>query len=244
MTFLLRAFALIATAATAAAGEYFRFDAPIGPDQRNATVHGFAFTEHDETLRVVDLVEAKAPHMGDAFAALGAQAGSNGGPTRADGQPLGLMIANRVKTGSLVTDSPEAAGLLRVQQGAIALLHAATVTPDQWEQADSLVQGGPFLVENGAATPALDADRYARRTVIVTSGTGDWAILYVPATTLDSLARMLADGKTFPRFRIAAVLNLAGGTASGIWLQRADGARSLYLREIATGRNALAIIPK
>jgi len=154
------------------------------------------------------------------------------------------MIANRVKTGSLVTDSPEAAGLLRVQQGAIALLHAATATPAQWEQADSLVQGGPFLVEDGAATPALDADRYARRTVIVTSGTGDWAILYVPSTTLDSLAHMLADGKTFPRFRIATVLNLAGGTASGIWLQRADGARSLYLREIATGRNALAIIPK
>jgi hypothetical protein len=118
------------------------------------------------------------------------------------------------------------------------------VTPGQLERVEQALQGGPFLVDHGVATEGLDAERFARRTILVTSGKGEWAILYSPSTTLDRLARMLGDGKAFPKFKIAAALNLAGGTASGIWFQRGDGAPPLYLREIAPARNALAVMPK
>jgi hypothetical protein len=244
MTSPLRVLAFLATATIATAGEYFRFDAPTGPGQRSGTLHGYAFHERDETLRVIDLVEAKAPHMGDAFATLGANAGCNGGVTLPDGQPLGLMIAQSEKTGTLVPDTPQGSGLLRVQGGLISLLRSATATPDQWEHAEQALQAGPLLVENHVATPGLDADSFSRRTVLVTSGTGEWAILYVPSATLDGLARMLADGKSFPRFRVATALHLSSGAASGIWLHRPNNAPPLYLREIVTGRNALAVMPR
>lgn len=232
------------TAATASAGEAFRFDAEIGPDKRNVTVHGYAFRESEETFRVIDLATQPSTRMGDAFVAAAAFAGCNGGNLRPDGQPLGLMIANSVTSGSLATDEAGGEGLLLVKNSGISLLSSKAVTPGHLEDAEQALQGGPFLVDNGISAEKLDAEHFTRRTVIVTSGQGEWAILYSPSTTLNFLARMLADGKTFPKFKIAAALNLSGGTASGIWFQRSDGAPPLYLREITPGRNALAVMPK
>ncbi|HEY8962568.1 MAG TPA: phosphodiester glycosidase family protein [Luteolibacter sp.] len=232
------------TAATALAGETFRFDAEIGPDRRSATVHGYAFREQEETFRVIDLATQPSARLGDAFVAVAAFAGCNGGNLRADGQPFGLTIANSIKSGSLAADEPGGEGLLLVQNGGISLMTSKTATPEQLEHATEALQGGPFLVDKGVPVQGLDAEHFARRTILVTSGKGEWAILYSPSTTLDRLARMLGDGKTFPKFPIAAALNLAGGTASGIWFQRNDGAPPLYLREIRPGRNALAIIRK
>jgi uncharacterized protein YigE (DUF2233 family) len=232
------------TAASATAGEAFRFDAEIGPDKRAVTLHGYAFREPEETFRVIDLSTQPSTRMGDAFVAAAAFAGCNGGNLRPDGQPFGFMIASSVKSGSLAIGEPGGEGLLLVKNGIASLLTSQAATPGHLENAEQALQGGPFLVDNGVPSEGLDAERFSRRTVVVTSGNGEWAILYSPSTTLDRLARMLGDGKTFPKFKIATALNLAGGTASGIWFQRSDGAPPLYLREITPGRNVLAVMPK
>jgi uncharacterized protein YigE (DUF2233 family) len=232
------------TAAVSTAGETFRFDAEIGPDKRAVTVHGYAFREPEETFRVIDLSTQPSTRMGDAFVAAAAFAGCNGGNLRPDGQPLGLMIASSVKSGSLAIEEPGGEGLLLVKNGVASFLASKAATPGHLENAEQALQGGPFLVDNGVPTEGLDAKHFSRRTVVVSSGQGEWAILYSPSTTLDLLARMLSDGKTFPKFKIAGALNLAGGTASGIWFQRSDGAPPLYLREITPGRNVLAVMPK
>lgn len=232
------------TAAAAAAGETFRFDAEIGPDKRSVTVHGYAFREQEETFRVIDLSTQPSTRMGDAFVTATAFAGCNGGNLRPNGQPFGLMIASSVKSGSLAIGEPGGEGLLLVKNSGIFLLSSKAATPGHFENAEQALQGGPFLVDNGVPTEGLDAEHFSRRTLVVTSGHGEWAILYSPSTTLDLLARMLGDGKTFPKFKIAAALNLAGGTASGIWFQLSDGAPPLYLREITPGRNVLAVMAK
>jgi len=240
----LKCLLFLLAAAHAVAGEAFRFDAEIGPDERSVTVHGYAFREQEETLHVIDLSTQPSIRMGDAFVAASAFAGCNGGNMRPDGQSFGLTIASSAKLGSLATDEPAGEGLLLVKAGAITLIPSKSATPGHLENAEHALQGGPFLVDNGVFVEGLDAQRFARRTILVTSGKGEWAILYVPSTTLDRVARMLANGKTFSKFKIATALNLAGGTASGIWFQRGDGAPPLYLREISPARNALAIMPK
>ena len=232
------------TAATATAGEEFRFAAEIGPDKRAVTVHGYAFRETEETFRVIDLSTQPSTRMGDAFVAATAFAGCNGGNLRPDGQAFGLMVASSVKSGSLAIGEAGGEGLLLVKNGAISLLTSKSATPGHLENAEQALQGGPFLMDNGVLSEGLDAVHFSRRTLVVTSGHGEWAILYSPSTTLDLLARMLSDGKTFPKFKIAAALNLTGGTASGIWFQRSDGAPPLYLREITPGRNILAVMTK
>jgi hypothetical protein len=244
MKFPLRFSAWAATLAGAAAGETFRFDAEIGPDRRAGTLHGYAFHERTDALRVLNLSSAPDSRMGDALAKLGAFAGCNGGSVSDNGQPLGLVVADGVKSGTLATDKPGTEGVLVVSSGSIALLPSASWSGERLDHPSQALQGGPFLVANGAPTTGLDADHFARRTVIVTSGKGDWAILYSPSTTLDRLAHVLADGKSFPHFKIAAALNLGGGALSGIWFQRSEGAPALYLREISPSPNALAIIPK
>lgn len=230
----------------AGAGEYFRFDAHIGPGARSATLHGYLFDEKHEALRVLDRgqVGPQGQTLGEAFFAIGAFAGCNGGVVRETGEPVGLVIANTRKSGTFHQDGQTASGVLAVRDGHISLLRTSTVKETDLDNATQVLQGGPLVVEGGRATEGLDAKTFGRRTVIVTDGQQNWTILYVPSATLDGLAKMLGDGTTFKKFKIITAMNLDGGLTSSLWVQRSENALPIYLKEVNPVRTAIAILPK
>lgn len=237
--------ALLLTAVPCAAGEYFRFDAPLGPGERSGTLHGYHFNQKTETLKVIDRNATQlAPWktLGEAFSSSRALAGCNGGFSTTDGKPVGIVISDSVRFGALETKPGPTSGLVLVKWNSISLLNAAHATEADLVGATQAIQGGPFLVEKGTVVAGLDAKSYSRRTVLLTSGTGDWAILYAPSATLAGLAGMLGDGKTFTRFPVTSALNLDGGLSSGIWIHLGDGAPPVYLREVNPVRTGIAII--
>lgn len=226
------------------AGEYFHFDAPLGPGERTGTLHGYRFNQKTETLRVIDRNATQlAPWktLGEAFAASRALAGCNGGFTLPDGKPVGIVISDSVRFGALETKPGSSSGLVVVKWNSISLLNSAQATEADLIGATQAIQGGPFLVEKGKSVAGLDTKSFSRRTVLLTSGTGDWAILYAPSATLSGLAGMLGDGKTFTKFPVATALNLDGGLSSGIWIHLGDGAPPVYLREVNQVRTGIAV---
>lgn len=236
---------VLAGISSCAAGEYFRFDAALGPGERNGTLHGYHFNQKTETLRVIDRNATQlAPWktLGEAFASSRALAGCNGGFTLPDGKPIGIVISDSVRFGALETKPGPTSGLVLVKWNSITLLNAAHATEADLIGATQAIQGGPFLVEKGQTVAGLDSKSFSRRTVLVTSGTGDWAILYAPSATLSGLASMLGDGKTFTKFPVSAALNLDGGLSSGIWIHLGDGAPPVYLREVNPVRTGIAVV--
>jgi uncharacterized protein YigE (DUF2233 family) len=237
--------AVICGTASCLAGEYFRLDAPLGPGERNGTLHGYHFNQKTETLRVIDRNAATlAPwkSLGEAFSSVRALAGCNGGYTLPDGKPIGIVVSDSVRFGALETKPGPTSGLVLVKWNTISLLNAAHATEADLMGATQAIQGGPFLVENGRPAAGLDSKTYSRRTVLVTSGHGDWAILYAPSATFSGLANLLGDGKSFTKFPISAALNLDGGLSSGIWIHLGDGAPPVYLREVNPVRTGIAVV--
>jgi len=237
---------LLISAGMASGGDYFRFDAALSPGKRSASLHGFIFAEKAERLRVIDR-EAGQPKwdtLGDGFSTIQASAGCNGGYSTPDGKPIGLVISHSTTINPLDPSNATATGLVLVKPSGITIVKAATATQADLAGATEGLQGGPILVENGKPTAALDANSYARHTVLLGSGDGQWAIIYVPSATTDGLARLLADGTSFPKFKVTTALNLGTGLSSALWLARTENALPLYLREVNPVRSGLAILPK
>jgi hypothetical protein len=223
------------------AGEHLRFLLPVGPGGRPSTLHAYVFNSRRETIRVIDqggLTHQTNPDLGAAALEAGAAAGVNGGPSDIRGEPLGLLIGD----GRMAGAATASGGVLWEETGKIGLSPAATYD-FKGTHAAQLLQAGPFLLADGAVAAGLDASRYHRRTLVLTDGAELWAIAYVPAATLDGLARALAKPGAFPAFRPKTVLNLAGGSASGLWLRRENG-QQFYLREISKVRNFLVVVPR
>lgn len=236
---------LLFSIATCQAGQYFHFDAPVGPGERTATLHGYHFNQKTETLRVIDRNATRlAPwkSLGEALTASRALAGCNGGFTHADGTPVGIVISDSVRFGQLESSSGPASGLVVVKWNSISLMKATNATEADLMGASQAIQGGPFLIENGKASQRLDTKSFSRRTVLISSGKGDWAILYAPSATLQGLANLLGDGKSFTSFHVEAVLNLEGGLSSSMWIHLENGSQPIYLREVNSVRTGIAII--
>lgn len=239
------AFFLLLGPGLSQAGEYFHFDAPLGPGERSGTLHGYLFNQKTETLRVIDRnAKQLAPWktLGEAFSSSRASAGCNGGFTLPDGNPVGIVISDSVRFGDLETKHGSSGGIVIVKWNSISLQESARVAEADLVGATQAIQGGPFLVQNGKPVTGLDAKSYSRRTVLLTSGTGNWAILYAPSATLSGLAGMLGDGRTFAKFPVATALNLDGGLSSGIWIHLGDGAPPIYLREVNQVRTGIAVV--
>ncbi len=238
---------LLVSIASCQAGQYFHLDAPLGPGERVATLHGYHFSQKTETLRVIDRNATRlAPWktLGEAFTASRALAGCNGGFTQPDGMPLGIVISDSVRFGQLESKAGPASGLVVVKWNSISLLKAADATEANLMGATQAIQGGPFLIESGKSCAGLDSKSFSRRTVLISSGTGEWAILYAPSATLQGLAKLLGDGKSFTSFHVETVLNLEGGLSSSMWIQLENGAQPIYLREVNPVRTGIAIIAK
>ncbi len=236
---------LLMLATAARGGEHRHFPLPVGPGGRSATVHAYVFNSGQESFRVIDQrgLEVQAfADLGGAATDAGANAGVNGGFFLPDGRPLGFFMADGTGAGSPDRSGGRSAGLVWSDGRRSGIAPSAGFDFDRPE-ITQLLQGGPFLIENGEPAGNLEATRFARRTLVLTDGGKLWALAYVPGATLEGLARELARPGAFPAFRPESVLNLDGGSASGLWIKRPNG-QPFYLREISKVRNFLVVVAK
>lgn len=230
--------------ATARGGEHRHFQLPVGPDGRESTLHAYVFSSSQETFRVIDqgaLDQQAFADLGIAARERGAFAGVNGGFFDSQGNPHGRLIADGKGIGELALGDLAANGLIW-SDGRQTGASLSASYDFKAHQTTQLLQAGPVLIDAGAASSGLDASRYSRRTIVLTDGGKLWALGFVPGATLDGLAKALSKPGAFPPFQPKFVLNLGGGSASGLWIKRPEG-HSFYLREISKVRNFLVVVP-
>jgi len=225
--------------------QYAQFSLPVGTAGRNGTLHLFLFDNRSVTLKVIDqggLSNQKYANLGQAMKAFKCSAGCNGGGFTPAGEPLGLAIADGKSSGNKNFASNLTSGVLHLDGTRLRLERSQPYFQSNPTLPQQLLQSGPFLVEDGKKVAALSADRFSRRSFILTDGGHRWAIGYCPSTSLDQLATVLADPKSFKNFNVATALNLDGGSSSALWVKTDN--QPFYLHEINPVRNFLGIISK
>jgi hypothetical protein len=206
-------------------------------DGRAVRVQGVFFREKQAKFVVLD--NAAGGSLGEAMVAHGALAGTNGAYFHADATPVGLMIAGGKKVHGFER-AKLLSGIFIVTKGRPRIVRSTKFTASA---ADSeALQAGPFLVEAGRAIAGLNAARAARRTVVASDGVGGWALLFFSPVTLADAAKILVAPKAWPDFPVERALNLDGGSSSALWV--ATTPKPFYLREFATVRNFLGILPR
>lgn len=147
-----------------------------------------------------------------AAASLNGIAAVNGGFFTPEGAPLGLVIANGKRSGSINRASSLGAGFY-VDKGSPALLRR-----ESWGgNATEALQSGPFLIDHGKPVGGLsDASSTARTFLGWDGGTG-WFIARSGACSLASLAQAL-NGASLGGVKSLTVLNLDGGRSSDLWI--------------------------
>lgn len=202
-------------------------------------IQGVFFSAKSHAFRVIDNPTKNQGSLGAAMASGDFIAGVNGGYFHSNWDSVGLEIADG-KTINGFERAKILSGVFVVTDGRPRLIRSAAYEPSK-KDSDAL-QCGPTLVENGASTVGLNETRRARRTVIATDGKDRWALLIFSPVTLADTAHLLASEAIFPDLKIESALNLDGGSSTALWA--ATQPKPLYLREIGSVRNYLAIEPK
>lgn len=164
-------------------------------------------------------------------------AGVNGGYFHPDTRPLGLVVSEGRTLHPLVR-ARLLSGVLVVTSGRLALLRrkefSASASPSQ------ALQSGPFLIDHGEPVPGLNDTKRARRTVVLSDGSGLYGMVVTESFfTLAELAVLLATPGIVHELDISRALNLDGGSSSAFWARTADGA--VYLPEAKRVRNFLCV---
>lgn len=239
----LAAAAALLLAGGAATGQYLRVEVPIGPHDAEGTLHLYLFDARRMSFVVIDQGGPELPGYPNLAAAMQAhrcEAGCSGSPAAKSGEPLGLVIAAGKPSGQLERGRDDTAGVFFLDGSVPRLARAEAFKTNGTATPRHLVQSGPFLVIDKQVPAGLDDRRVARRTFVLTDGDDRWAIGYAPPTTLRQLAHALAASTTFKDFDVASALNLGGGSASALWIEREHGA--LSLNEVATARNFIGLV--
>ena len=202
------------------------------------------------TLKVIDEGAAAAPvHEGiaEAMQANFCLAGCNGGFFHPDYRPLGLMVANGVRTHKIET-SKLLSGMVvaDADAGGLKLLRRAEFRDRKGISA--LLQAGPFLVDQGAAVTGLSSQPARRRTFLLWNGkagnAGQWAMGVTSSLTLADLGAALADQDVITEFAVHRALNLDGGSSTGMYFDRGAGEKDFIMRPLKRVRNYLGIAPR
>jgi uncharacterized protein YigE (DUF2233 family) len=202
-------------------------------------LNGVSFSAAKATFRVVDNPPEARQAFPGILGAVGAFAGMNGGYFHPDYRPLGLAVSG----GKEIHGFEKAkllSGVLAVRGGKIELVRSGAFKPGKDVQ-DAL-QAGPWLVEKGAAVTGLNAERRARRSVVVTDGKGNWAIIVTGSLTLAETARVLTLPGLAGNWTVRDALNLDGGSSTALWA--ATQPKVLEIFSFGTVRNYLAIVPR
>lgn len=198
-------------------------------------------------LRVLDNgPDQKKPKYASLAKALeteGCAAGVNGGYFAMDTfAPVGLMIAESSRTGSLNMD-PWLHGILCVKQGAphhVSLIPRENFTDDP--AITQFLQSSPWIMQKGKITHApgpSDFNTTSIRTFIAVDATGSVALGYCERATFYEIGALLASPATRKTFIAFDALNLDGGTSSAFCLR--TGPKPISKPEMRPVRNFLGI---
>lgn len=171
-------------------------------------------------------------------------AGVNGGFFGADaeGTPLGLVVQDGKRLSPLATGSFAVSGVVyEDSKSGLALVRSSALKRMKKLPAmQAAIQGGPFLVENGAAVKGLNAQKSTYRTFIATDGGKRWCIGVSSSVTLKELADWLATPGALGDFRVKTALNLDGGSSSAFWCHE-SGISYPAFKQV---RNYLGVAPR
>ncbi len=179
-----------------------------------------AFDSRSHRLVVVDQPAGPGSRWPDgaaAAASAGAVAAINGGFFTPEGAPLGLVIAAGSRRGSWNRGSSLTSGCyLEGPSRAPALARSTAVDPAA-PPLSTLLQSGPFLVEDARPVAGLEAGRVRPRSLVAWDGGRCWLIAVTSPCTLASLAEALA-GSSPAGWPVRHALNLDGGRSSELWV--------------------------
>ena len=156
-----------------------------------------------------------------------AVAAINGGFFTPEGKPLGLLVENGKRRGSLNTSSLGSGFYVSTPLGSALIRRGSDPSTNYALHARQLLQSGPFLVEDGIVTSGLSDDKRRRRSFLAWNGSHHWIMGQTSPTTLHALANALIE-LPIGKLRITKALNLDGGTSSDLWVSKevADGNKS------------------
>lgn len=200
---------------------------------------GVSFSASKATFRLVDNPPESRQAFPGLIAQVGAFAGMNGGYFHPDHRPLGLAISG----GKEIHGFEKAkllSGVLAVRGNRIELVRSGAFKPGKDVQ--EALQAGPWLVEKGAPVTGLNAERKARRSVVITDGKGNWAIMATGPLTLAETGEVLALPGLPGGWTVRDALNLDGGSSTALWA--ATQPKPLEVFSFGAVRNYLAIVPR
>lgn len=197
------------------------------------------FSAKNFALRVVDSPTPGQTKLAAALREAGCVAGVNGGYFHSDYRPVGLVVAD----GREIHPSERAkllAGILVAHGNRAEIVRSAKLPG--LSNLRAAIQCGPMLVEDGAPTAGLNAERPARRTIAATDGGGRWALIYMTSATLADAAEILTTPGALGTLRVETALNLDGGSSTGLWA--AASPNEISLPELGHVRNFVGIVPR
>lgn len=205
-----------------------------------------AFDSRSHQLSVADQAGGPGSQWADAAGAgrsAGALAAINAGFFTPEGKPLGLVVTNNQRRGSLNRASSLGSGLyVAGGTGAPALLRRELA--GSRSGASELLQSGPFLVEDGRALAGLSAEPLRDRSFLAWDGSHQWLIGRTSPCSLAALGAALANAQP-AGFPIRHALNLDGGRSSDLWVSAAIPGGPTTIRPIWNNpvRNFLLLQP-
>ncbi len=214
-------------------------------DSAAVPMHLAFFSSPAFRLAVVDLGDGPAPRFAslpEAFRAIGALAGVNGGFFHPDWRPLGLVIAageriNRFEQAKLLS------GVLYSDARGTHLVRRSRFQEPRGVTA--LLQTGPYLVEHGQRVRGLATSKPRRRTFIATDWRGHWVLGATQAPlTLAALAAALASPGTVTPWPVNRAINLDGGSSTGFFFEPGDDQPAIALAPWKRVRTLLGVVPR
>ncbi len=206
-------------------------------------IRGVLFDSRTHRLRVMDQSEGPASRWPDAAAAgraAGGIAALNAGFFTPEGAPLGIVISNGKRHGSVNRASSLGSGLF------VDLNTPALLRREQWDgKANDAVQSGPFLIENGRSVGGLGLESSTARSFIARLGGTRWLIARTGPCSLRELGQALA-GTEWDGSPLHTALNLDGGRSSDLWVSGAVQGGPLHERPFWNKpvRNFLVLVPR
>lgn len=206
---------------------------------RRVRISGVSFSDRRAGFRLIDNPPDARLSLSEALKSAGAVAGINASYFHPDFTPLGLAVSQ----GKTIHEFEKAkllSGLILVHRGKIELVRAGAQRSGPYDHA---LQAGPWLVEKGAPITGLNAVKLARRSVVVTDGKGDWAIVALSAATLADTAAILSRPGLAGAWSVKDALNLDGGSSTSL-VAFAGGKTVIDVPSFGWVRNYLAILPR
>jgi hypothetical protein len=206
------------------------------------SISGISYDSRSHRIAVADQdggPGSKWPDAEAAAKAYGGIAAINGGFFTPEGKPLGLVVSDGKKSGSINRASSLGAGMFAEENP------PALVRRERASNSGEILQSGPFLVENSRAIGGLSTQSSSARSFIAWDGGSGWILARTGSCSLSQLGTALA-GAELGGVKIRTALNLDGGRSSDLWVGSSAAGGPLRERPLWNKpvRNFLVLIPR